>query len=123
MRDPLRNRWVAVILVLVLVAVFAEALQESISAGTPTDLPGVALQSPAILHLVRAVVATALIAGLAVVLIRGAFGQWPLEVSTTGVKYAEVVESESELAEHVRDVVAATKAIDARLSAVENPGA
>jgi hypothetical protein len=109
----------ALALALILALVFGVALRESIVLGTPDRLPGVALESPALLDMIRAVVATGLVGGLLVVLIRGAFGHWPLELSTTGVKYAEVVVSESELAQDVRDVVAAARELDARLSALE----
>ena len=119
MSDPLGNRLAAVALAVALVFVFGIALRESIAFGTPDELPGIALDSPALLHIFRATIATALVAALLVVLIRGAFGYWPLQISTTGVAYAEVVVSESELAEQVRDVVAVAKELDARLLAVE----
>jgi predicted secreted protein len=119
MSDPLRNRSAAVALAVVLAFVFGIAIRESIGFGAPDQLPGVALDSPALLHIFRATVATALVAALLVILIRGAFGYWPLQISTTGVAYTEVVISESELAEQVRDVVAAARELDARLSAVE----
>jgi hypothetical protein len=51
----------------------------------------VALGSPALLYLIRAVVATALIGLVGLVLVRGFAGRWPLEVSTTGIKYADAV--------------------------------
>jgi hypothetical protein len=92
MPDPLSNRWVATAGGVVLVLVFAVAFIWSAAAGAPKDLPDVALGSPALLHLIRATLATALIGGVGVVLARGLAGRWPLEFSATGLKYADAVQ-------------------------------
>jgi hypothetical protein len=86
MKDPLANRVVAIVFAVSLLVAFAVFLTLSWALGAPDDLPGIALGSPAIVHLLRAALVTALLGGVALLLLRGAFGHWPREAG--GVKYA-----------------------------------
>src|SRR4051794_28602912 len=92
MSDPLSNRVGATVAGVVLLSVFVAALTWSAVAGAPQSLPDVALGSPALLHIIRATVATALIGIVGLVLVRGFAGRWPLEVTTSGLKYSDAVQ-------------------------------
>jgi hypothetical protein len=85
---------VAVLLVLALIA--------SLVSGTPEPLPGVALDSPVLLHAERtAGIFAALLLAL-VVLVRAFQGLLPTELSGRGVKYAQ-----REATEEIRDTTVA----------------
>jgi hypothetical protein len=86
--DPLRSPIAAMAVTLLVLATAAVALVLSVTAGAPAKLPPVALSSPALFHLERMLVATLVVALLSVFLIRGAFGYFPLKVSTTSVEWA-----------------------------------
>lgn len=100
------------------------ALVASLASGTPDPLPGVALDSPVLLHAERT---AAFFAGLLlalVVIIRGFQGRLPSELSGRGVKYAE-----REGTEEIRDTTAtalegleaAHRALTSRVEALEGP--
>jgi hypothetical protein len=81
-------------------AIFLAGIAITVVEGTPSQLPGVALGSPVLLHAERtlALVVTA-VATLSVV-VRAARGRLPIELSTTGLRY------ESDTAEDVATAVA-----------------
>lgn len=99
--DPLARRLTGRLLVasalLVAVAVFAA------SAGRDdrAPLPGVALGSPLLLDLERALLAAALFAAAAIFAIRGWSGYFPAKFSATGAEYVTAAE---ELAADVREL-------------------
>jgi len=106
--DPLESvRHGRVVVVVIAAAVFV-ALVLSAAGGTPSELPGIALGSPALLHLERALIVGAAIAGSSIFLTRGWAGYFPSKLSTTGAEYAD--RSTVERVEGITHV--ATSAID-----------
>jgi hypothetical protein len=98
-----------------LLAVLAAALVITVTAGTPTHLPDVAMSSTVLFHLERIVVLLVTYVGLLVVLSRAWSGQLPSEVGTQGIKYSdlgltalerEAVRARDERAEMVRRIEA-----------------
>lgn len=87
-RDPLELRWHGRAVVLVTALTSLLVLVASASGGGPSVLPGIALGSPALLHLERALVVGALVAGACIFTIRGWVGYFPSKLSTTGAEYA-----------------------------------
>lgn len=86
--DPLESAWYGRSVVLVIAGAVFVSLALSAASGTPPELPGIALGSPALLHLERALVVGAAIAGSSIFLIRGWVGYFPSKLSTTGAEYA-----------------------------------
>jgi hypothetical protein len=66
--------------------------------GTPDRLPGVALGSSALLHVIRAGALFAIVVAVASVLREGARGRLPTQLTTSGLAY------ESEAAAEAKDV-------------------
>jgi hypothetical protein len=96
--DPLERVWRGRAVVLVAGLTVLLVLAVSASGGTPKTLPGIALGSPALLHIERALLVGASIAGCFIFLIRGWAGYFPSKLSTGGAEYPhrpvdEVVES------------------------------
>ena len=87
--DPLEGIGHGRAVVLVIASAVFVALVMSAAGGTPSELPGVALGSPALLHLERALVVGAAIAGSSIFLTRGWAGYFPSKLSTTGAEYAD----------------------------------
>jgi hypothetical protein len=85
--DPLERVWRGRAVVLVAGLTVILVLVVSATGGVPSDLPGVALGSPALLHIERALLVGASIAGF-IFLIRGWAGYFPSKLSTTGAEYA-----------------------------------
>jgi hypothetical protein len=86
--DPLERVWRGRAVVLVAGLTVILVLVVSATGGVPSDLPGVALGSPALLHIERALLVGAAIAGSFIFLIRGWAGYFPSKLSTTGAEYA-----------------------------------
>jgi hypothetical protein len=86
--DPLEGVWHGRFVVLLTAGAVLVSLVVSAAGGTPPELPGIALDSPALLHLERALVVGAVIAGSSIFLIRGWAGYFPSKLSTTGAEYA-----------------------------------
>jgi hypothetical protein len=68
-------------------------LAAAISATTPVpaDLPGIALGSPTLLHLERALLAGAVVVVVLMFLVRGWAGYYPSKVSATGAEYPSLL--------------------------------
>jgi hypothetical protein len=107
--DPLRLRWIARLVVLATLVVAGVAYVLSADRPDPDRIPGIALDSPFLLDLERAVVVSALLAALLMFAIRGWDGYFPSKLSTTGAEYADrnatdVSESATRLAQEVREL-------------------
>lgn len=87
--DPLEERFVGKAIVLGLLLIIVAAFEISTRQADPARLPGVALGSPFLLDMERALVAAALVVSAAVFLIRGWAGYFPSKLSTTGAEYRE----------------------------------
>lgn len=81
---PTAGRVVAV----VIGVVFAVVLVVSAALGAPAELPGVAIGAPVFLHLVRALVAAAIVGAVAVVILHLWRDDLPTELSATGAKWS-----------------------------------
>lgn len=79
-----RARVLSVLLCLTVIAAFVL----SVMSGPPTTLPGVAMDSPLLLHAMRAAVGAALVVAVAVVVLRLWQGEVPTKLSTTGAEWA-----------------------------------
>ena len=86
--DPLELRWPGRIVVLVTGLVSLLVFTASATSDAPSDLPGVALGAASVLHLERALVVGAVVAGAFIFLVRGWAGYFPSKLSTTGAEYA-----------------------------------
>lgn len=86
--DPLERIWHGRAVVLLTTGTVLVALGLGAAGGAPTALPGVALGSPALLHVERALVLGAGMASTFIFLIRGWVGYFPSKLSTTGAEYA-----------------------------------
>lgn len=137
--DPLERLWRgrAVVLVAGLTVLLVFAV--SAAGGAPSDLPGVALGSPALLHIERALLVGASIAGSFIFLIRGWAGYFPSKFSTTGAEYLarssanNAIEQGDELAEAVagmrrrhlalvESLRTDIRALEQRMSVLDAPG-
>jgi hypothetical protein len=87
-RDPLERGRRGRVVVIASAVVGWLAFASSVAGGAPSDLPGVALGSAALLHVERAFVVSAAVACAAVFAVRGWAGYFPLTLSTTGAEYA-----------------------------------
>lgn len=87
--DPLERTWHGRVVVLLTAGTVLVALCLSAAGGAPTALPGVALGSPALLHVERALVVGAGMASTFIFLIRGWVGYFPSKLSTSGAEYAD----------------------------------
>jgi hypothetical protein len=81
--DPLERLWRGRAVVVVAGLTVISVLVISAKGDVPSDLPGVALGSPTLLHIERALLVGASIAGSFIFLIRGWAGYFPSEFSTT----------------------------------------
>lgn len=91
-------------------------LAASIAAASPKELPEVAFGWGFGLVIFRAAAAFAVIAILAMVLIRGWGGLWPQGISTTGIDYAGLAEGSKELGQgeaKVRNLIAELQEVKA----------
>jgi RNA polymerase sigma factor (sigma-70 family) len=79
-----RARVLSVLLSLTFIAAFVLCVMND----APTTLPGVAMDSPLLLHAMRAAVAAALVIAVAVVVLRLWQGELPTKLSTTGAEWA-----------------------------------
>jgi hypothetical protein len=109
--DPLERVWRGRAVVLVAGLTVLLVLAVSAAGGTPKTLPGIALGSPALLHLERALVVGAAMAGSFIFLIRGWAGYFPSKLSTTGAEYATWSSTEKTLkiGDEAIDMLAETK--------------
>lgn len=73
---------------MVLALTFIGAFVLSVVSGRPATLPGVAMDSALLLHVMRAAVAAALVTAVAVVVLRLWQGELPTKLSTTGAEWA-----------------------------------
>jgi hypothetical protein len=85
--DPLERRAVARTTVCLVVGAIDCAFVVSLCNTSPRALPGIALGSPFLLHLERAVLVGAIVAALSTFVLRGWVGNFPLKISTAGVEY------------------------------------
>jgi hypothetical protein len=110
----IKEKWLGLLTTLVVMG----SLTWSVLAGTPAELPGIALGSEAIFHLQRAFAATLVYLLLAVVLIRSWDGDLPSELGTAGLKYTVTeVKRETELA--LTELIADAEQSRARIEALE----
>lgn len=93
--DPLEGAWHGRAVVLVVASAVFAALVVSAADGTPSPLRGIALGSPGLLHLERALVVGAVIAGSCIFLTRGWAGYFPSKLSTAGAEYAALTTAEN----------------------------
>jgi hypothetical protein len=87
--DPLERAWHRRLVVLATALVVLVGLVSSAVSGSPSTLPGIALGSPALLHLERSLVAGAATAGALIFILRGWAGYFPSKLSTSGAEYGE----------------------------------
>jgi len=87
-KDPLEHIWPGRVVVLVTGLMGLLVLAASATRDAPSDLPGIALGAPALLHLERALVVSAVVAGSFIFLVRGWAGYFPSKLSTTGAEYS-----------------------------------
>lgn len=122
--DPFESPWIAVPTVVVVLVVFVIVFCH-FNAKPPVatkDLPGVALGSGFLLDLLRSALITAIFGVLLMVGVRAAFGHWPFEISTSGLKYSErreVAETHSGLQDQVARLNAAVSEFEERMTLVE----
>lgn len=93
--DPLERIWHGRAVVLVIASAVFVSMVASAAGGTPSELPGIALGSPALLHLERALLVGAAIAGSSIFLTRGWAGYFPSKLSTAGAEYAALTTAEN----------------------------
>lgn len=74
-------------LILVLVVLLVLAGVTSVASGTPKQLPGIALGSLAFLHILRGSAVFGIEVVVLAVLVRGAQGHLPTEITTQGFRY------------------------------------
>ncbi len=107
-------------LTLALLVLLIAAVIVSLVEGTPTDLPGVALGSPVLLHAIRAIALFALGLGVLTVLARAATGALPTQLSSTGIAYEndqELTAAVAELQDQVAQIDSGLEELARRLDA------
>jgi hypothetical protein len=104
------------VLGIVAIAAAAGAILVTVVGGTPARLPGVALGSPVLLHVERALALFAVaIAALSVVL-QAVRGRLPVEFSTSGLRYE--AEAADDAAAAVADLQAQFDDLEATIAAL-----
>ena len=117
-RDPLEQRYVARAIVLIALVATGLGSWLGIDGKFHDGLPGIALGSPFLIHVERALVVGAGIAAILMFAVRGWAGYFPAKISTSGAEYFrrpaldEIVESE--VAAH--DEILRLEAIQERLA-------
>jgi len=114
----MNRRLLAVAVVGALVACVTVTLIE----GRPRRLPGVALNSPVLLHAERALALFAVVIAIVSIAVQAARGRLPVELSTSGLRYeAEAADraaaAVAELQEQYDDLLAVVDALADRLDA------
>lgn len=87
--DPLENGILAKVVAGASVSAVAAAFYFSTQRDHPKKLPGVALDSPFLFDLERAIVVGAIVAAALIFLVRAWHGYYPSKLSTTGAEYPE----------------------------------
>jgi len=110
------------LLALAVVAGLAACVVVTLIEGTPSQLPGVALGSPVLLHAERVLALLAVVVALLSIGVQAARGRLPVELSTSGLRYeAEAADraaaAVAELQEQYDDLVAVVDALADRLDA------
>ena len=110
------------LLSLAVAAALAAGVVVTLIEGTPTRLPGVALDSPVLLHAERVLALFAVVVALLSIAAQAARGRLPVELSTSGLRYeAEAADraaaAVAELQEQYDDLVAVVDALADRLDA------
>jgi hypothetical protein len=101
-------------------------LTVSAAGGVPAALPGIALGSPALLHVERALLVGASVAAGGIFVIRGWAGYFPSKLSTNGAEYGDwtrvddVSGSSEDVREEVADLWAHQLAIARMMQAVRD---
>lgn len=80
----------------------AAAAVSTLAAGEPKKLPGAALGSATVLHLERIALVVGLVLLLLIFLDRALMGELPVELSTTGARYADVARTSEAALEKLR---------------------
>ena len=112
----------AVVFGAAVVVLAVAAAVASLVEGTPRRLPGVALDSPVLLHAERCLALIAVVIAALSVLARAARGRLPVELSTSGLRYeAETADRTAAavagLQDQLDDLVATVDALADRLDA------
>jgi hypothetical protein len=109
-------------LALAVVAALVACVVVTLIEGTPSQLPGVALGSPVLLHAERVLALFAVVVALLSIGVQAARGRLPVELSTSGLRYeAEAADraaaAVAELQEQYDDLLAVVDALADRLDA------
>jgi hypothetical protein len=91
----------------------ASAVALSVTAAAPDQLPGIALGSPALLHLERALLVGGIVGAALMFLVRGWAGYYPSKLSTTGAEYPSLLALE-QATESNRETVEALVALQSQ---------
>jgi hypothetical protein len=110
------------LLLLAVVAAMAAGVVVTLIEGTPSQLPGVALGSPVLLHAERVLALFAVVVAMLSIGGQAARGRLPVELSTSGLRYeAEAADraaaAVAELQEQYDDLLAVVDALADRLDA------
>ncbi|MDQ3879740.1 MAG: hypothetical protein M3295_01455 [Chloroflexota bacterium] len=119
-RDPLSAPIIAVPLSAAMLLAWVLAFVLFQAAGPNDELPGVALGSKVLLDVVRATLVVGLIGAGAALLLRAAFGNFPSEISTQGVRWnQDEVEERSVRQEQLTTVGALVATLHERVARLE----
>jgi len=110
------------LLALAVVGALVACVTVTLIEGRPRQLPGVALNSPVLLHAERALALFAVIIAIVSIAVQAARGRLPVELSTSGLRYeAEAADraaaAAAELQEQYDDLLAVVDALADRLDA------
>lgn len=110
--DPLEGTVLAKVVAAASATAAVAAFYLSTQRADPKKLPGVALDSPFLLDLGRAVVVGAVVAAVLIFTVRAWHGYYPSKLSTTGAEYPER-EAVEQVTEVSADTIAAVEALRA----------
>ena len=104
------------------IGVLVACVTVTLIEGRPRQLPGVALDSPVLLHAERALALFAVVIAIVSIAVQAARGRLPVELSTSGLRYeAEAADraaaAAAELQEQYDDLLAVVDALAGRLDA------